>query len=159
MNPTFKVDFEKLLAELTKDLRYWNPATNAMVAPQIVNMIPVPPDSAADLDGEYPMICWVDYAADVGLNPHPVSVLVDFGIKINEDIGTAREQVELGSAQLDELCNALEMLKKNRWIAGYILHHPFSRIKGDQSPGFEGVQPLPYLHGRLYLKFLPKKTI
>lgn len=159
MNAKFKIEFEKLLAELTKDLRFWNPAKKEQVAPQIINMMPVPPDSAADLDGEYPMLCWVDYAAEIGLKAYPASVLVDFGIKVNEEVGTAKEQIESGSAQLDEFCNALEGLKDNRMVAGYQLKHPFNRIKGDQSPGFEGVQPLPYIHGRLYLKYLPKLSM
>lgn len=159
MNEKFKIEFETLLARLTEDLRFWNPATDEQVAPQIINMMPVPPDSAAGLDGEYPMLCWVDYAAEIGLKSYPASVLVDFGIKINEDIGSAKEQIESGAAQLDQFCNALEELKNNRMVAGYQLQHPFSRIKGDQSPGFEGAQPLPYVHGRLYLKFSPKLSI
>lgn len=159
MTAEFKEEFAALLAELTKDLRYWKPSTDEQVAPQVINMIPVLPESAADLDGEYPMLCWVDYAADVGLKPYPVKVLIDFGIKVDEGSGTPREQIESGSAQLDELCNALEAIKHHRWVAGCQFQHPFSRTKGDQTPGFEGVQPFPYMHGRLYLSFLPKNTM
>jgi hypothetical protein len=159
MNADFKTEFEQLLADLTKDLRFWNPAKDEQVAPQIINMMPVPPASAADLDGEYPMLCWVDYAAEIGLKQYPAQVLIDFGIKVNEEVGTAKEQIESGSAQLDEFCNALEELRHHRIVAGYKLRHPFRRIKGDQSPGFEGAQPLPYVHGRLYLEFLPKLSM
>lgn len=155
MNDIFKIEFEQLLADLTKDLRYWNPAKSEQVAPQIVEMMPVPPESAADVDGEYPLLCWAIYDVDIGLKPHPMSVLIDFGVKVDESVGGPKNQQELGSAQIKEIARALAGMCRRRVVGGYRLQLPFKFKSGDQSPGFEGAQPLPYCHGRLYLSFLP----
>jgi len=155
VNDTFKTEFEALLADLTKELGYWNPAKDQQVAPQIVEMMPVPPESASDVDGEYPIICWVIYDVDIGIKPHPMKVLIDFGVKVNEFVGTPKDQQELGSAQLKEIARALSGMCKRRVVGGYRLQLPFKFISGDQSTGYEGAQPLPYCHGRLYLSFLP----
>jgi len=155
VNDIFTLAFEQLLAALIKDLRYWNPATGEQISPQIVEMMPVPPESAADVDGEYPLLCWTIYDVDIGAKPHPMSVLIDFGIKVDELVGTPKEQQERGSAQVKEIARTLAGMCTRRVVGGYRLQLPFKFKSGDQSPGFEGAQPLPYCHGRLYLSFLP----
>ncbi|PHR26546.1 MAG: hypothetical protein COA36_11740 [Desulfotalea sp.] len=155
MNGVFKTEFERLLADLTKNLRYWNPSTGDKIVPQIIETMPIPPESSSDVDGEYPIICWVIYDVDVGLKPHPMSVLIDFGVKIDESVGSPGSQQARGSAQIKEIVNSLAGMCKHRVVGGYRLQLPFKFKNGDQSPGFEGAQPFPYCHGRLYLSFLP----
>ena len=155
MNELFSEKFQAVLVDLTRDLRYWSSNEKQLIAPQVVKTLPPPPGSAAEVDSEYPMVCWAVYKGEISTKPQPVRVLVDMGIKVDETSGTTIEQIRHGSANITQLISTVGELKNNRRIGGYRLQMPFEFIIGDQSPGFEGAQPHPYYHGRIYLSFLP----
>ena len=149
MTDQFYTALKARLAELVADLRYLHKPTDAMIAPQIIDlMLPRTTEQVQEAE-EYPFVRWLVYEGEFHRSsPAPFRVLLDAGIYT--DLTPAD-----GNAAISELCRTLGRIIERQTFAPFVLANPVRFVIGtpDAEQGNPGLQPHPYYHCRLYLEF------
>lgn len=157
MNQEFNQLFTARLLELTKDLRLYHRPSGELVAPKVV-MTMLPPKTVGWQEGnDFPIICWTHHRGELShLEPRPFEVVVDCGLMIDANSGTAMEQIIQGTEGVQAIISALHPLAGSRLFGPFKLQLPFSYTIGDNSAGSEGRQPHPYYWVRFNLSFVAR---
>lgn len=160
MTPEFAQSFTTRLQELVAGLHLFHLPSQSLRPPQVwQTMLPV--HVGEWQEGEFfPYLCWCYTTGEIGLKPHPFTVRIDAGLRVDTSTGTLAEQIQSGTADCLQLVQALRGLCKDHLFAQYKLTLPFNFQIGDRGSSLdndtEGEQPHPYYRVRFALQFLPR---
>jgi hypothetical protein len=160
MTPKFTQAFQSRLEELVADLRYFHKPTDKRIAPRVYKTML--PDIAKFVvgqesnDADYsPAVCWgIDGGEVARIDKHPIDVSLIGAIAVDQSVGSSLDQIQSGSADIEELAVALKGLIKDCYYEGFRLVRPVRFTIG--LPGVEGdrQQPHPVYVLRYIMSFI-----
>lgn len=160
MTPEFTKVFQERLEDLVADLRYFHKPTGTRVAPTVYKtMLPNLKEFVVgekESEANYaPMICWgIDSGEVSHMVRHPIDVGLIGIISVDEKKGSSLEQIQSGSADIEELAMALKGLVNNCFYAGFKLQRPARFTLGLPCGDGDRGQPHPIYVLRYKLSFL-----